>query len=365
MPNTQPQCLPPEPVRLVAVPASDPPDGLPAIEFDATARVAAALLGAPLAFVALRDSPRLWCQAGAGLEPDNLPIDGDLVAALQADGGDAALVVIEDLHQDRHWCERPLATGAAALRFYAGASVVDSAGQVVATVGVLDLQPRRLDAAQARALRDLATVVKVALQARQHAADLARQAMLDPATGTASRRQFDRALDVEMHHAMRTGEPFTLLRLSLDGLIDIRNGFGHAAADGSLRELAARLIRQVRVGDVLARLGGDEFAVVMRHGAAAEAEVLARRIVNAVREPLVLDSGDVVGVRVCIGIAAYADDVESSAALLGHAEQALQQARRQHEQRWNFFGRKFEAPPLRLVAGDERDAVGADLAPRP
>jgi diguanylate cyclase (GGDEF)-like protein len=176
--------------------------------------------------------------------------------------------------------------------------------------------------------------------------------MVDPLTGTASRMQFDQTLDAEMQHAMRTGEPFTLLLLSLDGVGDIRNGFGAAAADAALREVSARMLQRVRLGDVLSRLSGEDFGVVMRHGAAAAAEVLATRIVEAVREPLTLDSGDAVGVRVCIGIAAYSDDVESVAALMDHAEQALQQARRQHERRWNFFGRKFEAPALRLVAGE-------------
>jgi diguanylate cyclase (GGDEF)-like protein len=186
--------------------------------------------------------------------------------------------------------------------------------------------------------------------------------MLDPLTGVASRRQFDQALEVELNHAMRTGEPFTLVLLSIDGVADIRNGFGSAAADAALREVAARLARQVRLGDVLSRLCGEEFGVVMRHGAEAAAEVLAARIVEAIREPLTLDSGDAVGVRVCIGIAAYTDNVESVAALTGHAEQALEQARRQHERRWNIFGRKFEAPALRLVGGDGADAGESGLA---
>jgi len=62
-------------------------------------------------------------------------------------------------------------------------------------------------------------------------------------------------------------------------------------------------------------------------------------------------------VRICIGIAAYADNVESVAALLGQATQALKQARRQHERRWSFFGRRFDAtgPTLRLVGGDATD----------
>jgi diguanylate cyclase (GGDEF)-like protein len=230
-------------------------------------------------------------------------------------------------------------------------------------VAVLDVQPRRANEAQRSALRELSTVVRVALQARRQATDLARQALLDPLTGTASRRQFDLALDVEMHHAMRTGEPFTLLLLSLDGIGDIRNGFGATAADAALREVSARLISQVRLGDVLSRLCGEEFGVVMRHGAEAAAEVLATRIIRAVREPLTLDSGDEVGVRVCIGIAAYSDSVESVVALTGHAEQALQQARRQHERRWSFFGRKFEAPELRLVANEAAGDGHTGIAP--
>lgn len=363
MSHTQLQCPLPaaEPTRLVAVRSHEMPDGLPALEFDATARVAAATLAAPMAFVALMDEQRLWFKAAVGVEVQRL--ERDLAAGLHAGLRPDALLVVEDLRNDARWCANPLVAGPPNLRFCAGSPVVDATGQPVGLVGVLDVEPRQLGEAQRATLRDLATVVRVALQTRRHAADLARQAMLDPLTGTASRHQFDQALDVELHHAMRSGEPFTLLLLSLDGMTDIRNGFGPAAADAALREVAARLMRQVRLGDVLSRLRGEEFGVVMRHGAEAQAEVLAGRIVEAVRQPLALDSGDVVGVRVCIGIAAYTDEVESVAALTGHAEQALQQARRQHERRWNFFGRKFEPPALRLVGGDEAGAGDAGLAP--
>jgi diguanylate cyclase (GGDEF)-like protein len=189
-----------------------------------------------------------------------------------------------------------------------------------------------------------------ALHAHRAAAELARHATVDLLTGVANRKQFDAVMLAELHHSMRSGEPFTLLLLSLDGVQDIRNGFGAAAGDAALREVCARMARQVRLGDLLARLSGFEFGAVMRHGAADAAELLAQRIVDAVRQPITLDSGDVVGLRVCIGIAAYDDSVDSVATLTNHADQALQRARRQHEQRWNFFGRKFEAPPsLRLV----------------
>ncbi len=362
MPMSQLQCPPPanEASRLVVVRSHEMPDGMPELEFEATARVAAAVFGAPMAFVALMDAQRLWFKAGVGIDLQRLELD--LAAPLHPLVRPEAPLLIEDLRADERLRGNPLVTAAPELRFYAGAPVLGAAGRVVGTVAVLDVRARSVGEAQLGALRDLATMVQVALQARRHAAELARQAMLDPLTGAASRKQFDQTLDVEMHHAMRTGEPFTLLLLSLDGVADIRNGFGAAAADAALREVSARLLRQVRLGDVMARLDGDDFGVVMRHGAEAAAEVLAARIVQAVREPLTLDGGDAVGVRVCIGIAAYSDDVESVAALLDHAGQALKQARRQHERRWNFFGRKFEAPALRLVAGDAPAAEAPQAA---
>lgn len=352
MPKTQLQCPAPagEPARLVAVRSHEMPDGLPDLEFDATARVAAAIFGAPMAFVALIDEQRLWFKASVGIDLQRLERDfaKDLHPILRPE----PLLVIADLREDGRLLANSLVSAAPQLHFCAAAPVVDVAGQVVGVVGVLDVQARSVSEAQRGALIDLAMVVRSALQARRHAAELARQAMVDPLTGTASRGQFDQTLDAEMQHAMRTGEPFTLLLLSLDGVGDIRNGFGATAADSALREVSARMLQQVRLGDVLCRFSGEEFGVVMRHGAEAAAEVLAARIVATAREPLMLASGDAVGVRVCIGIAAYSDDVESVAALMGHARQALQQARRQHERRWNFFGRMFEAPALRLVGGD-------------
>lgn len=349
----------PAPAARGEAPAAAPQlDVAPDAAFEAAARVAAQLMAAPIGFVALlhEGSPRIAACVGLAAR------DLDRAFAVRAhQGGDAdAPVVIDALAADALLGASARAAAARGLGFYAGAPVRDAAGAPLGTVGVLDVAPRGADAGQRAALRDLASVVRLAMQARRQADELARQAVHDPLTGLASRRPFEQALQVELHHSMRTGEPFTLLRLSLDGIGDIRNGFGVAAAEGALREVAARIARQVRLGDVLARLGGDEFAVVMRHGATSAAEVLATRIVEAVRLPLTLASGEAVGVRVCIGIAAYTDDVESSCALQAQAEHALVAARREYDRRWNFFGRKFDGAALRLV---ETAAAAPDAEP--
>jgi diguanylate cyclase (GGDEF)-like protein len=241
--------------------------------------------------------------------------DLSLCAHTLVQAGDEPLVS-EDLSADSRFDRHPCVVDGPRLRFYAGAPIVDEAGHALGTIAVADTQPRLLTEAQRAALKDLSILAMTTLEARRRARLLSRQATTDHLTGISNRAPFDLALDVEMRHAMRTGEPFTVLCMDLDGFKEINDGFGHAAGDEVLREVSQRLIQQVRLGDVLARLGGDEFGVVMRHGAQDSAEVLAKRIVSAVSKPITLSSNDTVGVGVSVGIAAYTDAVESVRALL-------------------------------------------------
>jgi diguanylate cyclase (GGDEF)-like protein len=78
--------------------------------------------------------------------------------------------------------------------------------------------------------------------------------------------------------------------------------FGHEAGDVVLRLVGQRLQAGVRDEDVVIRHGGDEFAVLCPGlQARDEAEAVARRLVEAVSEPVVL-GGQRIGVGVSIGI---------------------------------------------------------------
>ncbi len=192
-------------------------------------------------------------------------------------------------------------------------------------------------AAQAQAQRDLQTLEQALQESERRGQRLQTLALSDALTGLSNRVHFERALTAELGHAMRMDHPFTLLLLDLDGFKAINDGFGHAAGDEVLREVSQRITQQMRLGDVLARLGGDEFGIVMRDGSDDAAKALARRIVKAVSQPITLGSGDEVGVGVSIGLAAYANHITSVRTLMGHADQALYQAKKQNERRWKMF----------------------------
>ncbi|MDO9004128.1 MAG: sensor domain-containing diguanylate cyclase [Aquabacterium sp.] len=319
--------------RLAAVRAHEILDTAPEAEFEALASLAAQVAGVPLAWVAFMGEDRLWCKSSVGLGDS----EWHQGLSLETAGDAHEALVCEDLKGDARFEHHPWVAGEPGLRFYAGAPIRDAQGHALGTVAVGDVLPQAFTDGQKAALQDLATLALAVLDGRQRARQLSHLAKTDHLTGVANRAQFDLALDVEMRHSMRAGEPFTVLCMDLDGFKEIVDGFGHAAGDAVLCEVSRRLNQQVRLGDVLARLGSDEFGVVMRHGAKDSAEVLAKRIVRSVCQPITLPTGDTVGVGISVGIAAYNDSVESVRSLLAQADQALYDAKKQNERRWKMF----------------------------
>ena len=108
--------------------------------------------------------------------------------------------------------------------------------------------------------------------------ELLNLSMLDDLTGLYNRRGF---LTLAEHHvllAYRTGKPFLVAFVDLDGLKQINDTFGHQEGNRALMEAAEVLRDSFRHSDILARLGGDEFAAVMLEAGEASIEVVMRRV---------------------------------------------------------------------------------------
>jgi len=114
--------------------------------------------------------------------------------------------------------------------------------------------------------------------------------------------------------------------------------FGHGAGDDLLREVAARLRRATRPGDLCARLGGDEFAVLLRGNgsrAAAAAENIAQRIVNAIAVTMHI-RGRVSHVGASVGVATAAGETDLEQ-LIHRADVAMYAAKAKGKARVQVF----------------------------
>ena len=160
-------------------------------------------------------------------------------------------------------------------------------------------------------------------------AELERLALHDVLTGLANRALLADHLRQAQNRLSRERSHIALLMVDLDSFKPINDTHGHAAGDHVLVEVANRLRACARPTDTVARLGGDEF-VVLLDGLTDpyQAELVALRILAALREPVTLPNGATVEARASIGIAVSADPAQAPTDLDRIADTALYRAKR-------------------------------------
>ena len=140
----------------------------------------------------------------------------------------------------------------------------------------------------------------------------------DPLTGLANYRKLLDVLDTETERTLRTGRPFAVLLLDLDGLKKINDTHGHLVGSRALCRLADILRFHCRAIDTAARYGGDEFALVLPEAREEEAQRVATRI----RETLASDLEHPL-LSASIGASIYHGEGERVDRILKEADQNL------------------------------------------
>ena len=162
------------------------------------------------------------------------------------------------------------------------------------------------------------------------------QAFHDALTGLPNRAMFLDRLNQALG-APAPGEPagmVALLFCDLDRFKAINDTLGHDFGDKLLTGVAARLSGCVRSEDLVARLGGDEFTVLLGPIAnEAEAEEIARRVIQAMARPLLLDGREVY-VTTSVGLAYGTRGSHDAQDLLRAADLAMYQAKDEGRDRY-------------------------------
>lgn len=196
---------------------------------------------------------------------------------------------------------------------------------------LFDLEERALLRAMGRSvqlsLQVLAAVAaeKEALRAEQLAKEVAiREATLDHLTGLPNRRMLLGCLQERLTLPPQRGV-LALLFIDLDGFKQINDLHGHRAGDQVLKVVSTHLRQLVRSQDLVGRISGDEFLMITQVRDPAAAQVMARRILQKLQQPMRFKGVRFVA-NASIGIA-VAEPGQSSETLLENADMAMYAAK--------------------------------------
>ena len=186
----------------------------------------------------------------------------------------------------------------------------------------------------------LAHSANVAFARTAQKQDLARQALLDPLTGVANRRQFDR----EVSALNASGRSYGIVLCDLDHFKAVNDRLGHEAGDQLLRIAAARLTASLRAGDLVARIGGDEFLVLLPGVASMDAlQRIRDSITERLAQRVALGPWQLSSLPCSLGVAAAPRDGRSLREVLRAADESMYDEKRVH---------KAEAPPITITLPD-------------
>lgn len=154
------------------------------------------------------------------------------------------------------------------------------------------------------------------------------QARSDAVTRLPNRRALDERLDEAIRYSNRSGSPFIVVMMDLDGFKIINDSYGHDTGDDVLRQISDVLRNSLRATDFLARYGGDEMTLILSDTNLAQAGIVTDKIRNRLKSfNISLPNGQTTRLGVSGGIALYPRHADTAPGLLRAADEALYQAK--------------------------------------
>ncbi len=181
----------------------------------------------------------------------------------------------------------------------------------------------------------------------------------DALTGLPNRRLLEDRLTQVLAASQRNRKQTAVMFVDLDRFKNINDTLGHAAGDVVLKEVAERLMKQLRVVDTVCRMGGDEFVVILPEiKRASDAANVAAKILETIAQPFVAAEREL-HITTSIGISVFPDDGRDAESLIRNSDAAMYHAKGTGRANYQFFTEQMNQVASRrlVIENDLRRAV--------
>ncbi len=184
----------------------------------------------------------------------------------------------------------------------------------------------------------------------------------DALTNLPNQALFKDRLEQALALSQRNEQMLAVMLVNLDRFKTINDTLGYMTADQLLRDVAEKLVECVCESDTVARFGSDEFALLLTHVTRTEdAAKIAQNIKQALSVPFSLQAQELF-ITASIGISLYPDDAKETVTLLKSAGAALNRAKEQGGDNYQFYtaGRTTRALKQLVLENNMRPGLERD-----
>ncbi|WP_281213779.1 GGDEF domain-containing protein [Shewanella insulae] len=148
----------------------------------------------------------------------------------------------------------------------------------------------------------------------------------DYLTGLWNRRAMQQRLEQLHQRWLRDGQAYSLILFDLDYFKQVNDKFGHSAGDAVLVRTAKQVGKVTRAMDFFCRLGGEEFLLILPGTDGDEAQIIAQKLQQALRQSSLNWQGSLIPINASFGIVTT-NTGDTPDSLLALADKAMYRAK--------------------------------------
>ena len=159
----------------------------------------------------------------------------------------------------------------------------------------------------------------------------------DHLTGLPNKEAFENFLEQVFQAQQNSLHPLTLFYIDLDDFKNMNDCLGQLIGDQIIKSVGERLQNFLKEGDFLSRFTEDEFALLIKHSDGPKKVItLAEKILELLSQPFQINHHKL-HLSASIGIVVDNSSIQCSSDLLLQSVLAMQEAKRQGRNTWQWF----------------------------